>query len=161
MSLKIQVEEIGEVQPNAFNGLTKTTFMSQGKIIYIFTKAGNDIKQGDILEGDIAPDKSGNLKFTKVKNDQWNAKGNPAPYTGPKKGQSQGGRDDNAIKAQWAIGQAVQVNLTAPEFNFDAVEADAKKLYAMISRVKDSDQPKTDVVISAEDTNLEIDWNKL
>lgn len=49
------------------------------------------------------------------------------------------GRDDNAIKAQWAIGQAI--NLASVKMDKDAItlpiiEEYAKQLYATVSRVK-------------------------
>lgn len=47
-------------------------------------------------------------------------------------------RDDSHIKAQWAIGQAVQLQarqgLTMP--HYDELEVSAKLLYAMVERVK-------------------------
>lgn len=47
------------------------------------------------------------------------------------------------IKAQWAIGQAVQVGIAGieagVEVKTDDIELQAKKFYAMVDRVKDSD----------------------
>lgn len=54
-------------------------------------------------------------------------------------------RDDNAIRAQWAIGQAVQVTLLSktPD-DQGAIEGLAKDLYAMVDRVKDSNKVAAD-----------------
>lgn len=43
------------------------------------------------------------------------------------------------IKAQWAIGQAVAWCIAHPSEVFDDIEAQAKEFYAMIDRVKDSE----------------------
>jgi hypothetical protein len=55
-------------------------------------------------------------------------------------------RDDNAIRAQWAIGQAVHylASGNAPKSGWD-VESYAKTLYAMVDRVKDN-RPDLDKV---------------
>lgn len=73
------------------------------------------------------------------------------PYTGGGGGKSYQPRDDEAIKAQWAIGQAVQLYVTQrDEINatlkdtgqmmsdMEYVEGQAKELFAMIDRVKES-----------------------
>lgn len=54
-------------------------------------------------------------------------------------------REDHheAIKAQWAIGQAVQVFISEKGKSLDQVEIDAKEFYAMVDRVKAGEQPKT------------------
>jgi hypothetical protein len=59
------------------------------------------------------------------------------PSFAPKKDQKEWQpRDDNAIRAQWAIGQAVnQLGNAAP----DEIEAAAIRFYAMVDRVKGSD----------------------
>lgn len=49
-----------------------------------------------------------------------------------------GKRDDSAIRAQWAIGQAVQIAITANSFRYDVVEGHAKELFAMVDRIKGS-----------------------
>jgi hypothetical protein len=53
-------------------------------------------------------------------------------------------REDHheAIKAQWAIGQAVQVFISEKGKSLDQVEIDAKEFYGMVERVKSS-EPKT------------------
>src|SRR5688500_11857837 len=70
-------------------------------------------------------------------------------------------RDDMAIRAQWAIGQAVssQVALraatgtTMPALKFDEVEVAAKLLYAMVDRVKN-----TTVVTDTKPVENTPDW---
>jgi hypothetical protein len=63
-------------------------------------------------------------------------------------------RDDDGIRAQWAIRTAVQMysnwNKERPEY--DDVEAAAKKFFAMVDRVKHVEQPKMiDANMSADD----------
>lgn len=58
------------------------------------------------------------------------------------------GRDDNAIRAQWAIGQAVQIQAASKVVRdgstlMNELEATAKSLYAMVDRVKDSNGGNT------------------
>jgi hypothetical protein len=62
----------------------------------------------------------------------------PAPSGQPVKKEWQP-RDDNAIRAQWAIGQAVsKVELPFTDASYyQSVESVAKKLYAMVETVKD------------------------
>jgi hypothetical protein len=65
----------------------------------------------------------------------------PAPATGSGSGGWQP-RDDNAIKAQWAIGQAI--NLASVKMDKDAItmpviEKYARELYETVSRVKGED----------------------
>lgn len=55
-------------------------------------------------------------------------------------------RDDAAIRAQWAIGQAMTFLVAANDVNdgnpIEQAEILAKELYAMVDRVKDSNSPK-------------------
>lgn len=64
-----KIEKILDVEPNAFNGLTKVTFTvdAEDKQIYMFCKPQNEPRVGTEIEGAYAPDRAGNLKFTKVK----------------------------------------------------------------------------------------------
>lgn len=43
-----------------------------------------------------------------------------------------------AIKAQWAIGQAVQLSIANGKLDLEAVEADAKQFYTMVDRIAGS-----------------------
>lgn len=85
-------------------------------------------------------------------------------------GQSQGGgqtakkewqpRDDNAIRAQWAIGQAVSTHDWAKgTTNYGFIEERAKEFYTMVDRVKgSSDVPPQDTiapVVEGEPFNLD------
>lgn len=104
------------------------------------------------------------------------AKGAPAPeagkqYTGSvypsekglkfypftQRGGNRQPRDDAAIRAQWAIGQAVEI--TGRNFGvgdkelLPTVERTAKELYAMVDRVKGSTQQETPEVKVTPETN--------
>lgn len=45
-------------------------------------------------------------------------------------------RDDSHIRAQWAIGQAIQLGMTCNELSPEAIECNAKSLFAMVDRIK-------------------------
>jgi hypothetical protein len=47
-------------------------------------------------------------------------------------------RDDDAIRAQWAIGQAVQLSVHGTGMEFKDIEASARTFYSMVDRVKGS-----------------------
>lgn len=82
----MEVEKIINLEPNAFNGLTKTTFTIVGalKPVYIFSKPENEPKEGDVIDGTYAPDKAGNLKFTKTKKEFTPSDNTPANSWQPK-----------------------------------------------------------------------------
>lgn len=68
----------------------------------------------------------------------------------PREGSSYGGgsqsRDDSHIKAQWAIGQAIILHntmQTGTNIEMDFIETKARELFAMVDRVKDSNQVET------------------
>jgi hypothetical protein len=139
-----KIEEILETKPNDWQGLTRTIFTAEGQgpnAIYILTKPENAPVLGSQLEGSIAPDRGGKLKFTKtpgtitLKSGEVRtvsgAAGQSKPMPYPK-------RDDSAIKAQWAIGQAVQLLIAsgASSVDRDKLEEQAKELFAMVERVK-------------------------
>jgi len=64
----IQIASINSRSTPTDLGLIKTTFTTKsGVSTYIFTKPENVPNVGTELDGDIAPDKYGKLKFTKTK----------------------------------------------------------------------------------------------
>jgi len=99
------------------------------KWISIGKKSKDALNKGDTIYGTIEETEYATDKFKAEKQFQQR-------YDGPKKGYTQ--RDDSAIRAQWAIGQAVQLNV-AGAIKFDGVEETAKLLYAMVDRVKASE----------------------
>lgn len=81
-------------------------------------------------------------------------------------------RDDSHIKAQWAIGQAatlVTAAETGTNIDLEAIEALAKDLFAMVDRVKTSEQVTDDVPdevhdptqVSIEELNTVLDGEVL
>lgn len=53
-------------------------------------------------------------------------------------------RDDDAIRAQWAIGQAIAMDAKPSQVGmsqFDGIEETAKVLFSMVDRVKAPDEP--------------------
>lgn len=47
-------------------------------------------------------------------------------------------RDDKAIRAQWAIDQAVQIGMATNQLDDSAIEVKAIELFKMVGRVKES-----------------------
>lgn len=79
--MQIPVSNILNVEPNNYQGLTKTTFQSSaanGQAVYAFHQPQNALQPGQVLEGTIAADRAGKLKFTKTPNPQYqgNSQGN-------------------------------------------------------------------------------------
>lgn len=88
---------------------------------------------GDVLDGTIEDTDFGK-RF----------KATPKPFNGGA-GTSYTPRDDAAIQAQWSIGQAVTVLISAGTglaTNMDMIESTAKDFFAMIDRVKGSKTTK-------------------
>lgn len=83
------------------------------------------------FEGEVEKytDKGGDECVSLPKKDDWKS-------NKPKSGSSYS-RDDDAIKAQWAIGQAVAW-ISANKLEAAAIEPQAKEFYKMIERVKGS-----------------------
>jgi len=77
----ITVSNIEDIEPNAFNGLDKYTFQTHeyDQPVYAFRKPGNEIRANDILDGTVAPDKRGVMKFTPTKTGQFAASPQAAP----------------------------------------------------------------------------------
>ena len=74
-------------------------------------------------------------------------------------------RDDDRIVAQWAIGQAM-TNQKQGHIDFETVEMDAQRLYAMVDRVKGgekSEPVKEELppVDAYDDITGEIDMSKI
>lgn len=59
----------------------------------------------------------------------------PAESTATKTTKSYGARDDSAIKAQWAIGRAVELT-NSGQIKHEDIEPQAMDLFAMVDRVK-------------------------
>lgn len=89
-------------------------------------------------KADSEPPKEGDVIYGKIEETEFGQKFKAAkkPFSGGYQ------RDDSAIRAQWAIGQAVgTVDWTQKGVAiYEAVEQRAKELYAMVNRVKDSDK---------------------
>ncbi len=69
--MQIPVNQVVQTEPNSFNGLTKTTFLStasQNEPVYMFTQPQNAPQVGATLDGTLARDQRGKLKFNKTPN---------------------------------------------------------------------------------------------
>jgi hypothetical protein len=143
-----KIEKILDVEPNAFNGLTKVTFMvaEEPKQIYMFCKPQNEPKVGTDLEGSYAPDKAGKFKFTKVKkeyggynapNDSTSASKLPVNFATP------------AVETiSW--GQAViAASMLSKDNDYDKVIELARKLY----KSEPDDYASKDTIVQADEIN--------
>lgn len=124
--------------PREWNGPNGTVYyISVGveghdKLISVGKKSPDALKVGDTITGTIEPTEYPTDKFKEERSF-------PQKYDGPKKGYTQ--RDDNAIRAQWAIGQAVQLHIAVTAKGGEEAQSiydTAVELYAMVDRVKDS-----------------------
>lgn len=83
--MQIPVNQIVNVEPNNFQGLTKTTFLSSASNnlpVYMFHQPQNAPQVGVNLDGDIKTDQRGQLKFTKTPNPQYAGQQNFQTGTG-------------------------------------------------------------------------------
>lgn len=102
-----------------------------GEPVQINKKAESEAPQvGDKVFGKIEEVEFGDRTLQKFK-------AGKKPYGGGYQ------RDDSAIRAQWAIGQAVSSTSVQTfegklDFYYEALESKAKKFYAMVDRVKAS-----------------------
>jgi hypothetical protein len=87
-------------------------------------KTGNPPTVGEVL--------SGTLETT-----DFGRKFKPERKSGP----SFGGRDQDAIKAQWAIGQAVGLFTSGKDTEIGDIEKNAKDFFLMVDRVKQTAVP--------------------
>lgn len=65
--MRITIKDILNIEPNDFKGLTKFTFLTDTNgddQVYGFRKPENPMRENDILDGTIAPDRRGTLKFS-------------------------------------------------------------------------------------------------
>lgn len=136
--------KIGDFQDNHGNTWCDMTLQGVSEPVRIVVKDPTKIKDGDKLYGEIKKQtsKAGKdyLRFyreTRPDDSQQgfgNRTGGAKPAWQP--------RDDSAIRAQWAIGQAVTIHMThAPSKGFtrsDEIEKTAKELFSMVDRVKGS-----------------------
>lgn len=92
------------------------------KPVSVGKKSADALKVGDVLSGTILP----------TEYDTDNFKSDPKTFTkGPF-------RDQSEIKAQWAIGQAVNLFISGKDLAIGGIEETAKNFFAMIDRVKSS-----------------------
>lgn len=146
MPQEYKVTKVSTQEPKVYEGQYGTTYyikvMLEGidEPVEIGKKSPNALKQGDTVYGTVTDGQYGK---------KFKAEKNPNGYSGGGKYT----RDDSAIRAQWAIGQAIQIavakgKLDNPIILWAGMEADAKELFAMVDRVKGSvsESPKQDWV---------------
>lgn len=106
----------------------KVALQGHAKPVSVGKKTPNALRVGDTVNGTILP--------TEYDTDNFKSENKPYPAT-------QGGspKDQDMIRAQWAIGQAVQISVHyETQYDVIKVEKNAKDLFAMVDRVKGSNQ---------------------
>lgn len=76
--MQIPVNQIVNVEPNSYQGLTKTTFLSSAsnnQPVYMLHQPQNSPQPGTMLDGTINTDRAGKLKYTKTPNPQYQNQG--------------------------------------------------------------------------------------
>lgn len=104
----------------------KVMLDKHNKPVSIGKKQPDALKVGDTVYGRVVP--------TQYETDNWQGEQPQPDHPAPTTNQAYTPKDQDLIRAQWAIGQAVASGYRAPE----EIEANAKTLFAMADRVKQS-----------------------
>ncbi len=129
MPMEYKIKQVSQQEPKRYEGqygvtlYYKVRFEGSEDVIEIGRKEDNPPKVGEQLYGTVTSGQYGN-KFKSEKKPFNQSSG--SKYT----------RDDSAIQSQWAIGQSVQLAIAGGKPDLETIEAEAKKLFAMIERVK-------------------------
>lgn len=120
---RVSSEEPRQYYSEKYNTTTyyiKVMLEGHAKPVSIGKKTANALKQGDTVNGTIVP-----TEF-----DTDNFKAESKTFT------PVAGRDQEGIKAQWAIGQAVQLFTSGKDNAISDIEKNAKDFFGMVERVK-------------------------
>lgn len=137
-----KITKVSQEAPKEYQGEHGTTYYIKVMIdgherpVSIGKKKPDALKVGDTVYGTITETQYDTDKFTadKMQGGYAGGKSNYQP------------RDDDAIRAQFAIKTAAGMATSFVRTTNDLegwIEIEAKKLYAMVDRVKGSEQPKT------------------
>lgn len=124
------------------NTWVNVAFEEYGEPVAMVVKDPHSVKQGNKYDGEIK-------ELTSQKGSKYNRFFRDKPQDFSQGSQQRGGtkreytRDDSAIQAQWAIGQA-NTQAVNGLIEADAVEEKAKDFFDMIDRVKNHDKPEED-----------------
>lgn len=128
--------KVGDFQDNHGNTWCDAVFLGVGEPVRIVVKDPTKYEAGQKLYGELKEQtsKAGKpyLRFYREQRPEGQTSFTPSA----KKEWTP--RDDSHIRAQWAIGQAVSLAVATHKFGLEDVESDAKWLYAMVDRVKES-----------------------
>ena len=138
MAQEYTIEKVSQQEPKKYEGQYGTTYYIKVKLaghdkpVSIGKKQPDALKEGYKVFGTIEPTDFDEDKFKSEKNPNSSYGGSKSSYQP---------RDDEAIRAQWAIGQAVQLySFEAKEHelgpHMNLIEAKAKELFSMVDRVK-------------------------
>lgn len=128
-----KVIKVSQDEPRKWDGPNGTVYYikvrleGHDKPVSIGKKSPDAIKEGDTVFGEV--------QATEYEQDKFKA--GQKPFGGARQS-----RDDSARRAQWAIGQAIQVHLSNPAhdntIDMPGIEKFAEALVAMVDRVKES-----------------------
>lgn len=147
MGQEYTIKQVSSQEPKRYEGKFGVTlyhnvrFEGSDEIVSIGRKEGNAPKAGEKVYGTVTENEYGkSFKSEKNPNNSYGG----SKYT----------RDDNAIRAQWAIGQAIALFAQSPsdKVDLEVLEANATRLYVMVDRVKTSNV--------SESPTLKEQWNK-
>lgn len=120
---RISTEQPREHFSEKFNSTTyyiKVMVEGHDRPVSVGKKSPDALKVGDTIYGEIVP--------TQYDTDNFKPETKPNPAFQK--------RDDSAIKAQWAIGQAVSLFTSGKDEAISDIEKNAKDFYVMVDRVK-------------------------
>lgn len=122
------ITEISRQKPKPWNDIfyVNVKVKEHDKPISVGKKDPTTLRVGDTLHGTITP--------TDLPSDRFKAE-QPTEQEKPSEG-SYWAEKDKAIRAQWAIGQAVQLNIATGKMDSGKIEEHAKALFSMVDRVK-------------------------
>lgn len=135
-----RITKVSNQEPRTYDGPNGTVYYikvlldGHDKPVSIGKRSPDALKEGDVVTGEITATQYETDKFTAQK--PFTAGGTKAFTADPNK--------QAEIKAEWAIGQAMQWAIKSDKLVADEIEANAKMLYAMVDRVKDSNGLKVD-----------------
>lgn len=152
MTFTIKDFKVSDFKDTFGNTAVNVAFEEFGEPVTWFVKDPSKVSSGMKLEGEVKPTKaqtSGkeyNRFYRDKPQDQQGGYSQGTQQRGSTKREYQP-RDDHAIQAQWAIGQAVHIAIASG--NPDAmdrkfIEEGACEFFDMIERVKNHDTPEED-----------------
>ena len=141
------VDAVTATNENDFNGLDRTFMVIEGKSVYLLHKPENRPHRGDVLDGTIAPDKRGNLKFTKTKKD---FQPNQPPLVSPESTAKTYKADPDKMKQEYTLDVARNMSIQRQVCLKGAIEL-------IVAGKRDYDE-LVETYVDLMELASEIDW---